>query len=78
MRNPPCPVHAQGRGCQKRVGGGGKECLLSIYYVLSPRLRALLSCNFPNSLVSVGMLFLFTEEEGEAQGRKTNDQYWRS
>lgn len=70
-------MHREG-GVRREWGGGGKECLLSIYYVLSPRLRALLSCNFPNSLVSVGMLFLFTEEEGEAQGRKTNDQYWRS
>lgn len=60
------------------VPGEGKEaaCLRSSYNELGTELRALRSCSFHSGLVRLRILFLFTEEENEAQERKTRCQYW--
>lgn len=47
----------------------------SVYYELGTKLRALLSYSLHNCQVRLGILFLFTEEEKEAQEKKTSCQY---
>lgn len=51
------------------------QCLWSVYYELGTKLRALLSYSLHNCQVRLGILFLFTEEEKEAQEKKTSCQY---
>lgn len=51
------------------------QCLWRVYYELGTRLRALPSYSFHNCQVSLGILFLFTEEEKEAQGKKMSCLY---